>query len=265
MPEKTKNYERVIFTPEVIKEAERTLLETLAEKERELTNQRLLIQLTAQEKWDYDNEEEFFADYIKGFEHAHFDKSFIHGNASIEFWIFGDHTQAAVAMKKRADIEKIFNILESNMEKCRLPRQPQRKSKIKTDWITETINKIEGRCAIAGRKLELALTKLDSEEAEEWQNAAMLIRDAWIELTQWLCRVNNIDTSDIPPDAVIDRLKKLKIDKTDDRLFNLARASFNLSAKHHKRDIDQDTATACVVSTIVSMQTVIREVFNATG
>ena len=91
----------------------------------------------------------------------------------------------------------------------------------------------------------------------------MLIRDAWIELSQWLCQVKNIDTSDISSDAVIERLKKLNIDKTDERLFNLARASFNLYVKHHKRDIELDTAIACVVSTVVSMKTVIREVLNA--
>lgn len=88
----------------------------------------------------------------------------------------------------------------------------------------------------------------------------MQIRDAWIELSQWLCQVNNIDTSDISPDSVVDRLKKLNIDKTDERLFNLVRASFSLSMKHHKRDIDLDTTIACVISTVVSMKTIIKEV-----
>lgn len=264
MPEKTKDYDRVIFTPEAIKEAENVFVSTLLQKDRKMTHQTLRIQLSATEQWAHDTEEEFFADYRKGFEYASFDRRYSY-DKHIKFWVYGDHTQVTISLLNRADVEKVFNSLESNVEKCRLPKQPDEESTSETDWVIETINKVEARCPVAGRKLKLALVKLDSEEAEEWQNATMLIRDAWIELTQWLCQVNNIDTSDIPPDAVVDRLRKLAVDKTDERLFNLARASFNLYGKHHKRDIDSDTAAACVISTIVSMQTVIREVFNATS
>lgn len=263
MPEKKKTYERVIFTPEVIKKAEQMLVETLGGKEIKQTRQILTIHLNAKEKWSHDNEEEFFADYIKGFEFVYFSKSYTGGK--IEFWVFKDHTEATVSMRNRADVERVFNVLESNVDKCRLPKQPKEKSKAETDWVNETISKIETHCPVVARKVRLAILKLDSEGVEEWQNATMLIRDAWIELSQWLCQVNNIDTSDIPPDSVIDRLRKLKIDKTDERLFNLARASFNLYGKHHKRDIDLDTAVACVISTVVSMKTVVREVFNAAG
>jgi len=219
------------------------------------------------ESWSHSSEDEFFADYSKGFITAHFWHEYWHPKEAITEGAItvlvypSSDTKISVAMRNRADVEKIFNIFEANVEKCRLPKQPKEESTSKTDWINETINKIEGRCPVAGRKLKLALSKLESEDTEEWQSAAMQIRDAWIELTQWLCEVNNIDTSDIPVDAVVDRLKKLKIDKTDERLFNLARDSFNLSMKHHARKIDNDTATACVISTIVSMQTVIREVF----
>lgn len=264
MPAKKKTYKRVIFTPEIIKEADNVLVSTLTAKDRKITTQILRIQLSATEQWEYDTEEEFFADYRKGFKYVSFQKDYSY-DKGIEFWVYGDDTQVTVSLPHRADVERVFNLLESNVEKCRLPKQPDEKSKVKTDWVIETVNKVEGRCPIAGRKLKRALIKLDSEETEEWQNATMLIRDAWIELTQWLCQVNNIDTSDIPSDAVVERLRKLKIDETDERSFNLARASFNLSMKHHARKIDNDTATACVISTIVSMQTVIREVFSATG
>lgn len=274
MPRKQKTYDRVVFTPEVIKEAEETLRTTLPKKDTELSYQRLGIAVSGEE-WEHDSEEEFFADYRKNFWEAHFSKhytSLISKFPSVQFSMckielsvyrqsYRTYTRVAVEMPSRADVEKVFQVLEANVEKCRLPKQPDEKSKVKTDWVIETVKKVEGRCPIAGRKLKLALIKLDSDEAEEWQNATMLIRDAWIELTQWLCQVNNIDTSDIPSDAVIDRLRKLKIDNTDERLFNLARASFNLYAKHHKRAIDNDTAVACVISTIVSMQTVIREAF----
>jgi hypothetical protein len=263
MPEKTKTYNRVVFTPDAIKQADNVFFSALAKKDRKPIFQSLRVQLSATEEWRHDTEDEFFADYQKGFEGALFEKLYIHGK--IQFQIYPDESEVTVSLPHRADVEKVFNSLESNVEKCRLPKQPKGKSKIKTDWITETVNKVDGHCPLAGRKLKLALLKLESEEAEEWQNATMLVRDAWIELTQWLCQVNNIDTSDVPPDAVVDRLRKLKIDKTDERLFNLARASFNLYTKHHERAIDRDTATACVISTIVSMQTVIREVFSASS
>ena len=258
MPIKERTYDSVIFTPEVIKEAVGKLEAILPQKGK-MDYQRLTIRISPEEKQTHDSEEEFFADYLKGFKEASFNKFYEGGE--IRLLVYENNSSVTVFLPHRADVEKVFNTLESNVEKCRLPRQPQRESKIKTDWIAETINKVGSRCPIAGRKLKLALLKLDSGDAEEWQNATMLIRDAWIELTQWLCQVNNIDTSDVSPDAVIDRLKKLKVDKTDEKLFNLARASFNLHGKHHKRNIDNDAAVACVISTVVSMQTVIREVF----
>jgi len=267
MPEKQKSYDKVIFTPQIIKDAVE-VLRKITTKDSYLAHFIYKVDLE-NESWSHSTEDEFFADYIKGFIRVYFwneyrnSKSNIaEGSIHITVDSFSD-TIISVGMGNRADVEKVFYIFEANVEKCRLPEQPQEKSKIKTDWITKSIKKLEGRCPIAGRKLKLALAKLESEEAEEWQNATMLIRDAWIELTKWLCKVNNVDTSDLQPDAVVDRLRKLKIDETDERLFNLARASFGLYSKHHKRDIDNDTATACVISTIVSMQTVVREAFNA--
>lgn len=266
MPEKTKTYERVIFTPEVIKEAIEELKATLSGKS-EMTFQSLTIGMSPQEKWRHDTEEEFFADYRKGFSYVSFEQSYRTKDkgGSIEIWSINDKSEVSISLGSRVDVEKVFSIFEQNVDKCRLPKQPKDKSKAETHWVNETVNRIETHCPIAARKVRLALLKLNSEDAEEWQNATMLIRDAWIELSQWLCQVKNIDASDIPPDSVIDRLKRLKIDKTDERLFNLARASFSLYSKHHKRDIDLDTAVTCVISTVVSMKTVIKEVLNATG
>ncbi len=268
MPEKTKTYERVIFTPEVIKEAVEELKATLSGKSG-MTHQRLFISISPQEEeeWEHDTEEEFFADYRKGFSHVRFEQWYRTKDkeGSITIWSISDDSKVSISLRSRVDVEKVFSIFEQNVDKCRLPKQPEEKSKTETSWVAEIINRIETHCPSVARKLRLALNKIDSEDTEEWQNATMLIRDAWIELSQWLCQVKNVDASDISPDAVIERLKKLKIDRTDERLFNLARASFNLYAKHHKRNIELDTAIACVVSTIVSMKTVIREVLNAAG
>ena len=266
MPAKTKTYNHIVFTPEVMKTAVDVLVATLPKENRDLVHQILEVALLG-EKWKHDSEDEFFADYRKGFDYAQFRKWNSEADIIVHAFSrgYGSYSLVTVEMQSRADVEKVFNVFEQNVDKCRLPKQPEEKSKVETDWVAENINKIETHCPVVARKVRLAILKLDSEEVEEWQNATMLIRDAWIELSQWLCQVNNIDTSDIPPDSVIDRLKKLKIDKIDERLFNLARASFSLYSKHHKRDIALDTAIACVISSVVSMKTVIREVFNAAG
>jgi hypothetical protein len=259
MPEKEKRYPRVIFTPEIIKESVNILETLLSWSSKKQARASLNIRLPSGEKREHNSEDEFFADYQKGIRQAYFGK-FYALDEYITFSVRGEDTLVDVSLPTRDKVEKIFNVLESRVEKCRLPRQPQTKSKIETNWITETINKVEGRCPTAARKLKLALTKLESEESEDWQNSTMLIRDAWIELTLWLCQVKTVDTSNISPGAVVDRLRKLEVDKTDERLFNLARASFNLYSKHHKQNIEHDAAIACVISTIVSMQSVIREV-----
>jgi len=238
---------------------------TSPDDKRDLGHQTLEIDLSSGEHWEHDSEDEFFADYRKGFKRAQFRKWGSVADIIIHTYLETSEPFARVTVKmpNRVGVEKVFNIFESNVDKCRLPKQPEEISEAKTEWVAETINKIEIHCPIAAHKVRLALIKLDSENTEELQNANMLIRDAWIELSQWLCQVNNIDTSDIPAESVVEKLKKLKIHTTDERLFNLARASFNLYSKHHKRDIDLDTAVACVISTVVSMKAVIKEALHA--
>lgn len=265
MPEKTKTYERVIFTPEAIKQAEHELVATLSSKDRKQTGKILDIQLSPGEAWEHDNEEEFFADYIKGVEEATYRKFYNWGVGEILFRTGDNNTRVSVKMPDRTGLEKVFNVIESFVEQCRLPKEPTKDTQIKTDWIIENINRIDSYHPVTGRKLKLALNKLESEDTEEWQNAAMLIRDAWIELSQHLCFVNQINTLDVGKDAVVERLRKLGIEKGDVKLFNLARDTFNLSNKHHSRELDQYSAVACVISSIVSMQTIIQEALNATG
>lgn len=268
MPQKQKTYERVIFTPEVIKEAFKVLLTTLPDADKNLPRKTLEITLPSGEYWAHDSEDEFFADYRRGFNQAQYRK--FSGGGEIDFMVHSVKrntplSRITVRLSNRSDVEKVFNVFEANVDKCRLPEQPKEKTGGVTNWVADTLINIETHCPVAAHKLKLALFKLDSESAEEWQNSAMLIRDAWIELSKWLCQVNSIDTSDISPDAVVDRLRKLELDKSDEKLFTLARASFNLYSKHHNRDIEHDIAVACVISTIVSMKSVIKEALHATG
>jgi hypothetical protein len=104
---------------------------------------------------------------------------------------------------------------------------------------------------------------LELDQVTEWQSACMLTRDAWIELTQELCKSKQIDTSDIDKDKVVERLEKLRLNKTDEKIYFIAKDSFNLSLKHHKRDINRQEDIACVVSSVVSMQLVIQKILNS--
>ena len=125
MPDKTKTYERVIFTPVVIKEAEGTLVGNLEDENRKQNFQRFNIKLSTKEEWEHDNEEEFFADYVKGFEYAYFNKRYNGGG--IEFSVSGSATRTTVSLPTRVGLESVFNVLESNVNKCRLPEPPPKK------------------------------------------------------------------------------------------------------------------------------------------
>jgi hypothetical protein len=107
-----------------------------------------------------------------------------------------------------------------------------------------------------GKKLRLAEEKISNGiQTEDWQNAGLLIRDSWIELSQSLCEKETVDISEIEKDKVIDKLKTIKL---DDRLLNLAKSSFALSFKvHHDREITKEVAIACVRSSIFTMQSII--------
>jgi predicted nucleotide-binding protein len=124
MPQKRKTYDRVIFTPEVIREAVNELTKSLAEEQRKLTFRHMKITVSPEEAWSHDTEEEFFADYRKGFQSASFRKEFAYGEGKIHVWVYGDHTQVEIKMPSRADAERIFDIFEANAAKCQLPTPP---------------------------------------------------------------------------------------------------------------------------------------------
>jgi len=124
MPEKEKTYDRVIFTPEVIKETVDMVRTTLPEKQREMTGETFNITVSSEESWSHDTEEEFFADYRKGFESVTFEKAYGLYEGKLRLMVYGKRTDVSVTMPSRPDVERVFNILESNVEKCHLPESP---------------------------------------------------------------------------------------------------------------------------------------------
>ena len=130
---KSKDYDRVIFSPEVINAAVDVIAINLPEEQSDLTRMTLHIELPSGEEWTHDNENEFFADYRKDFVHAVFEKSFGNWAATIEITAWNrpqrlpTHTNVRVRMPNRVDVERVFEVIESNVEKCRLPAPPRKR------------------------------------------------------------------------------------------------------------------------------------------
>ena len=129
MPAKRKVYERVIFAPEIIKQAD-DLVNTMLSKEYKLLSTSLGIELSDGEHWYYDNEEEFFADYRKGFRYAHFEKTSM--KMRFEITVHGNENKVYISMPSRAEVEKDFHVFESSVDKCRLP-EPLVEKPVKPD------------------------------------------------------------------------------------------------------------------------------------
>ncbi len=134
MPAKIKEYKHVIFTPAVIKKAIDTLLEALPEDTRikyikygkNIPGSKI-IKLPSGETWQHDTDDEFFADYVKGFVSASLDASYSGEHfpeGTMELSADKDKTKVRVSMDKRDDIEKVFNVFEENVDKCRVPEKP---------------------------------------------------------------------------------------------------------------------------------------------
>lgn len=125
--ERTKTYERVIFSPEIIKEARNVMIEQLGAS-RVLSSKLMKLSLPNKEEWKYDGEEEFFADYRNPFESARFWEHYRSGLFELNVNCFGEgdyvKTELRVEMGKREQIMGIFNIFEANIEKCKLPERP---------------------------------------------------------------------------------------------------------------------------------------------
>jgi len=113
--EKTKVYEGVRFNVDVIKKA-------LAPWSDRFTNFEKLSISKKPEEWEYDNEEEFFADYRKEFDDAIFWKK---GKDCIFMvHVLGKTTRIVIKAPTRPEIEQIFGIFEEHVNECKLPPLP---------------------------------------------------------------------------------------------------------------------------------------------
>lgn len=125
--EKRKEYKEVKFTAETIRNASKALLELSTPDDNKKPLLSLRISTSDGVCWSHDSEEEFFSDYSKVHEYSVYSK--IISGFSLEvmfknqvFEGFADRfTRIAVSANSRHEIESIFNIFESNADRCKLP------------------------------------------------------------------------------------------------------------------------------------------------
>jgi predicted nucleotide-binding protein len=126
---RVKTYKRVIFSPEIIKEARNAMLKELGESPV-LSAKLMKLYLPDDEEWQYDGEEEFFAGYRNSFKTAFFWEVYRPGRLEVQVNYSGEgryhdaKTEVKVEMGNREQIMRIFNIFDANIEKCKLPEIP---------------------------------------------------------------------------------------------------------------------------------------------
>lgn len=128
--EKKKTYPRVIFSADIIKEAYQKWLQLLIDEKIIPTTYLQII--SGSEEWEYDNDEEFYADYRKKFSLAFFSKQQItKDRVFCKFDIIAvyrdKYTDVSVALKTRAEIESVFEIFEKHAPDSMLPEKPAKK------------------------------------------------------------------------------------------------------------------------------------------
>lgn len=127
--ERTKKYSNVVFSAEIIKEARDVMVDQLG-KERRFIFKSMRLNLSENEHWNYDDEEEFFGGYRDCSNYAHFEESYDSGK--LEISVYGENsytprTEIVVRMRERGQIMKVFNIFDANVERCKLPEKPDEK------------------------------------------------------------------------------------------------------------------------------------------
>jgi predicted nucleotide-binding protein len=129
---KSKNYYEIKFLPEIIRNASQALLGLTTSDENTKPSLTLDISTSDDVSWSHDSEEEYFSDYSQ--EHNDSIYWIRYSGFYLRVWfskvIFERFTQVEVDANSRHQIESIFNIFESNMDRCKLP--PRSKEEIQT-------------------------------------------------------------------------------------------------------------------------------------
>jgi predicted nucleotide-binding protein len=128
MPSKSKRYRHVMFTADIIQEGIGKFHELLCEIDGAVTETYHGGTIwTNSEKWRYDSDAEFYAEYRKGFESAEINKAFrtkdwtTDARLSVSVYNEKDnlYTIIDISADSRELIERVFNVFEQAVENCR--------------------------------------------------------------------------------------------------------------------------------------------------
>jgi len=135
MPEKSKKYDRVIFPPEVIIEAYHAFVEKLPRGKKKSYASDYSIG-RKEESWQYEEKDEFFAEYRRGFVSAHLSEQHdipgIFGLYAYKYsWDVS--TKLSISLPGRPEIETVYEIFEraANLNKIPLPPLPPLSKRVK--------------------------------------------------------------------------------------------------------------------------------------
>jgi predicted nucleotide-binding protein len=117
--EKTRLYEYTKFPPEILREGRLALMSDASEK----PNWTILGAYIGRDVWNFDTEDEFFAEYRKHEAYqANYSAAFDRGRLRVLFYNSG-MTEISVTGTGRSEIERVFEIFEAAAPKCKLPKE----------------------------------------------------------------------------------------------------------------------------------------------
>lgn len=123
---KSKTYYWTKFSSDVIRKAFEELKKHIPIKEHVEITKDLDIR-TELERWEYDDENEFFAAYRSDFRKATYKYSLIGGMLGLEVYLKYDepYTDIRISLPRRSDIEAVFTVFEDALSSCMIPKPPK--------------------------------------------------------------------------------------------------------------------------------------------
>ena len=122
VPKKTKHYEWVKFPEEAIREARRAFYESHGAESPTATGLRT-VDISRNESWRFDTDEEFFAEYRCDIRSASYEREY--GGFKVDYGPLGIQvTIVSVELTSRASVEGVFSVFERWVDQGRI-QQPK--------------------------------------------------------------------------------------------------------------------------------------------
>jgi predicted nucleotide-binding protein len=127
---KEKHYQGALFSADVVREALQTAIDLLeGPAPKDLTREGPLREISrGNERWSFDSDEEFFAEYRRGFTSASYQYS-LYSRAlakgfDFSFIAMSPSSHVTVQTRERRDIERVFDVFERHLAESQVPVPP---------------------------------------------------------------------------------------------------------------------------------------------